>query len=1152
MAFRPLIIVLLATTPGPSGMAATADEPKSSSDPAATAKAEAPIPIFLNAPTDLEAFWKTLARPDFVVLDGELYRKLRQAAEPLGPPASIQPAVVESLGVTGEVAGNWARLGVDFRVMLESDGPAWVPIHLDGLTLSGARDGTVEVATRITEGRGWQVELKGKGEHVVRIDLLAPVRSTVDGRKLDLAVPPVASTRIELVVPQTVLDASIGSNEQVAIGPLEGGLGAKLSARLSPRSRIELAWRERADPSVKLPTLLSAQGEIAIEIERGSIRTRSSWVIGSIRGASDELTLRLDSAEELLDIEVDNRPVQVETRRVGGRSIVSIPFSEPLRPNSTKNLLLNTRRPIASSGIARVSLQGYSFDQAKVQTGVIAVARSGPLFLNPTPGRGLRRIDPRTELPETLRARPDTSLAFEFNDQPFELGLSIEPAPPRLGIESRTTVTVDPRSARLQTRLDCRTSQGRVFEVQVVLPKGLEFDGAEPPEWVESAQAVPIDPRAAASVGVDIPRLLTIVLTHQAREADSFAIILKGWSAIDPSGPVALPLFRPVVDSSAGGRFAVVTERNVAVELATGEEPSVFRVDWGLPPADWAWPARRPGPELGLTWLRCDANPETLPLRVTVRPRSIRHESSLTASVDRRGAEVVDEISGEVAFGALSRLDLAIPREVPARWEVEGVEDSGREPLGQDADGTRRYRLRFARDHADAFRLRIRYRLPFDVSPGATRDERLLLAPIKVLEGTSTGQRLLISAEPGLDVKSEANGWNQIAQGDLPPASEAGPASRVSLTKADEKAGPVGIVVRSGLPTTLPGVVVSKLWLRTVQQLENDQANSAQLWVETRDGSMSVGLPPGSRLVRARVGPTELAGGAIDTLAADQYRLRFPSTTSAGPILVTVDYLVPASAASGGWPPLRLLGGGIVQQTIWEVQILGTRAGVGTPAGWTDENEWFWAGGLWKRRPRKSPLELSNWLTGGNPRQRPAEALMAGEQSGRQSYLFGRVGPPTTLRFPVFSRFALLLLCSGPVLVVGLLALARRPPPRVVAASLLLFSFAAGAFIEPDALVLVLQSSALGVALLLAALAMHWAIERRGHARPTGDRAVVVGPAPVGSSMVQSPAIGNDESTAIRARPTSPSAISTADHIVLVRSPGRPPDELSASDLERR
>jgi hypothetical protein len=1123
--------------------------------PAQAAAAETPIPIFLNAPTDLDAFWKMLSRPDFVILDGDLYRKLRQAAEQTGPPKATPAAVVESIALSGVVSGDWAKLSVDYRVSMASDGPYWVPIQLDGLTISDIRDASGDLPTRLGEGRGWFVELKGSGDHLVRVGLLAPVRSTVEGKKLELAMHPAASTRLDLLVPRTALDASSGANEPIGLTPVPGGDSVRLTARLSPRSRLDLTWRERVDPAVDLPTLLSAQGEISLEIERGSIRSRSSWVVTSIRGATSQLTFRLDSAEELLDIELDGKPVQVETRRERDRSVVTIPLAEPLRSNTTRALLLNTRRPIASTGSALLTLQGYSFDQARVQTGVIAVSRTGPLFVSSTPGRGLRRIDPRTELPERLRARPDTTQAFGFSDQPFELGLSVEPSPPRLRVDSKTTITVDARSARLQASLDCRTSQGRVFEIRVVLPRGLEFEGAEPAEVVESAQVVPLDPGAAASPGVDSPRVLTLTLTPQARESEeseAFTIVLKGWCGLDPSRPVALPLFRPEVDTSEGARIAIVADRNVSVELSpAGEETSAFRVDWGSPPADWPWPARKPGPELGLLRLRSDSNPESLPLKVTVNPRSIRHESTLYASIDRRGAEVVDELAGEVAFGVISRLDVALPAEVPARWEVEGVDLAGRDPLGQDANGARRYRLRFARDYADAFRLRIRYRLPFAEPPEGDREAKLRLAPIRVLEGTSTGRRVSLSADPGLDLKTDATGWNISNLPDASPPSDGGPAVRLTLASAEERPGPVSVVVRSGIRQALPGVVVSRLWIRTVQRPENDLAASARFWVEAHEGPMRVALPTGSLWVRARVGSVALPEGGVEPLAADEYRLRFPSSTPTGPILVAIDYVIPAASTSNGWPTLRLLDGGVVQQSMWEAQVLGSRAGIGVPSGWIDENEWSWSGWIWKRRPWKSPLEVSNWLTGGISRYRLNDPLESGESAGLQSYLFSRVGPPTSMRFAVYSRITLLLLCSGPVLAVGLFVLARRPPPRMMGSLALILAFAAGSLAEPSVLILILQSSLLGFALCLTALAMNWLINRHGHPRAALERDLIVASSSTGSSMVGPPAALSDDSTAIRPRPAVPSEVSTADHVFMIRAPGRHSDEYPTSDPDQ-
>ena len=153
---------------------------------------DTPIPIFLHAPSDLNAFWKQLTKPDFVLLDGELYQQLKQATVPPTNRKDEGMAVTESLVVTGEVEGDWARLIVEIGVVLAGDGPLWTPIHLDGMTLGDVRDDSGDIPTRIGEGRRWEVELTGRGRHALRIILLAPVRSSVVGRKLSLAVPPCA------------------------------------------------------------------------------------------------------------------------------------------------------------------------------------------------------------------------------------------------------------------------------------------------------------------------------------------------------------------------------------------------------------------------------------------------------------------------------------------------------------------------------------------------------------------------------------------------------------------------------------------------------------------------------------------------------------------------------------------------------------------------------------------------------------------------------------------------------------------------------------------------------------------------------------------------------------------------------------------------
>ncbi len=405
-----------------------------------------------------------------------------------------------------------------------------------------------------------------------------------------------------------------------------------------------------------------------------------------------------------------------------------------------------------------------------------------------------------------------------------------------------------------------------------------------------------------------------------------------------------------------------------------------------------------------------------------------------------------------------------------------------------------------------------------------------------------------IGSEAGIDLRAAGPGWAAI---DAAVEPEAGPPIGVALSRSGEGGGPIEVEVRSAEAVALPALIASRLWLRTSQRGDGDLAATAHYWLEVRGRSVTIRLPTGSRWTRARAGGVDLGVADVGRIGPDEYRVQFPAAVvPPGPILFGVEYLTPASAMVGGWPSPDLRDA-VVQQTMWDFQTTGTRAGVGVPRDWTDENEWFWDGILFRRRPARSPAELARWLTGGDSRDRLSNPIESGEPNGRHGYLFSRPGPPGTLRFPVFSRPTLLVVCSGPVLLAGLVILARRPPPRLSVAAGLALAFAIGAAFDPDATILILQSSALGFVLLLAAIGMNWLLDRRGGARLAGDRrpdeTVGVSISVTGQVGI----VGPDESTAIRPRPSPPIA-STADHILVKRPPGRSEEEPYTTDLNLR
>src|SRR5205807_1467012 len=129
---------------------------------------------------------------------------------------------------------------------------------------------------------------------------------------------------------------------------------------------------------------------------------------------------------------------------------LTIRLGDPLRPGASRRLVMKTRRSWAKAAGRRIAFGGLPMTNAREQSGFIGVTQSANLWISPATSQGLRQIGPN-KLPLELRARPSTSLAFEFLDQPFLLHLEVAPSPPLVRAQSRSLFRIDRDDARSET-----------------------------------------------------------------------------------------------------------------------------------------------------------------------------------------------------------------------------------------------------------------------------------------------------------------------------------------------------------------------------------------------------------------------------------------------------------------------------------------------------------------------------------------------------------------------------------------------------------------------------------------------------------------------------------------------------------------------------
>ena len=1093
-------------------------------DTASTPGPLAPIHLYLNGPNDLSTFWKSLTKPDFVILRGEEYGKLiasTKSGNGMNPPPPWA-FTVDSVNVSGTVENDLASLIVEEGISLAVDGPSWVTIRLDGLPLISASENGRDLPVRVEPaGTGWQVELSGRGRHPVRVSLLVPIRSTSDGKRFDFSVPEAATTRLDLSVARKTSEASSGIGEPIESSFDKAGGRSRLRADLPPRGRLTVSWKVAEEAGSPLPALLVAQGEIALDVDPGSLRTRSTWSIRSLRGSTTKLEWRLDPADEILELELDGQVPSTEVEKTAAFTRVTIPLVEPIVLNQERRLIMSTRRTLPTGTASRLTFRGFALANAREQTGAIGVATSGNLWVSGSPGRGIRRIDPRNELPIDLRARPATALAYRFSEQPFELSLRIETSQPLVLAEGRTTVILGGKSAHVETHLDFQTPRGRLYDLTIGLPPGLEIESVGPEAVVDSWQT---GQSPSSFVPGALPaglRLLTLRLGPKVQDGGKYSVRLVGRQIIDPEKKdITVALFHPIGTSQGGGRVAILSDPGCTAELSErSSTASSFHPALLAPPLDWPWPAGQTPSSSPLLWLRHDESAAELPLRLIQHSPSLSTATVLRVHLDGHEANVRQEIECAIHSGTADHLDVNIPESLEGRWEIEGPGISQRVDLGKGLQGERLVRLKLATELSRSVRLKFRYKLPI----GDAKPVELSIPWLRVAGATDASPpRVSIVAAEGIRVSSPGKGWEPSPGVDAP--EEGAVAFQLVTSGGSSEAGPGSIALSvSALDLIpLPRLVASRLLLRTSLGVANESRTSARYWVESHDGSLAVTLPAGAELLRAGVGGETVR--QIERIPGEVgVRIPFPENVET-PLLVELDYMIPGEKSEMAWNPPLLTQGGVVQQCFWEINIPWSRAVVGVPSGWTDENDWYWARYLWKRRPSTDTEALSSWLIGPDQAENyPDERTKLTPGGDSQVYLFGRSGDPRAMGLIVASRAGLMAICSGIVLAVGtLLILVWSPPVRLVTMGIFSIILMAAAILHPTVAFLGIQCGMIGLLLTILLALMERLIQRPrlGPGSGFGESAGRGSAIGVGSTLSHTtPA--SDDSTAIRARPVT-------------------------------
>ncbi len=1070
-----------------------------------------PLPFYVvvGGPKDLSELWRKIADPDFVVVKPPPSAK-GSTSERSGAPSWV----IEAVDARGRVEGDSAAITVDFAIDNRTPAAVWVPFRLDDQRIATVREGARDLPLRMTTKREWEALIEGAGVHHVRVTLRAAVLASLSRNSLSVAIPEAPSTSLDLEFPGDETDFVVGASEDYGQSSLGSGRGKRVQARLSPRSRIEIAWGSGRGAEETSTPLLTAEGDVAIEIDLDQMRVQSSWAVRAARGPARELEFRLADDEEVDLARIVDDPAEPAIERSRGVGALKIRLGEPLRPGSVKRLVLKTHRPLVGKGTRGVVFAGHPLVSARRQTGAIGLSHGPNLWVSANAARGLLSIDPQ-KLPIDLRARPDTTFAFEFLDQPFKLELAVEPSPPLYQASSAVLLIVEPERVLSETRIELEWVRGRLDEVELEVGRDVQIESVGPNDLVAGTTLAGERSARAEAAGT---RRLKIRLTPTARDRKRVILTVAARQRISATGSVSLGL---VSAGRGSARFAIRSARALLVELDSDRLERLSESEFSVGSAASVAISRRAGdPGLKPAFFAAgDGDLVALPLRIVRRPRELSQESRLTAHVGRLGLDVVQRTRLRVRHGLPRVIEIATPPEIGDRWEILDQDVEDKHDLGRSEDGVGRARISFTRPFTDQRSLSFRYRIPFE--PALDSSPRSVTVPrIMIVDALGSPTWISLELDPELRLEGTDLAWTRSSS--EPPESSA-PISAVDFVEASAAASDHAFVfsVRAAAAAPLPGLVVSRLLIRSAVW---NGATNHRAWcqIESHGPSVSFDLPPSARLIDVR-----LDGRAAEQVEQDpanaRYRTRLPLETRGRPVLLEIGYETTRDAPRSTWVAPRLEEGAAVLQSVWEIRLPWYQEIVGAPEGWTDDNEWYWDRIMWKRRPTRSGSDLLAWVEGSQSRLVVGD-LDPGVRGDGDRFVFSMTGLPQALAPVVASRLLLTGLCSGTALVVGFLVVFRGIRFRVVWAVVSGIGLLAATVTRPSVVFLVLQSSFLGLVLVFVGLVIERVLERSRRpvmavGRPRANR-----PAP-DSSLDRGVFVGSDVSTAIRVR-----APSTMDH----------------------
>jgi hypothetical protein len=656
--------------------------------------------------------------------------RVGEARDPVRPAVN---AVITEAVYTGRIAGDVANIEAALTVQVL--GKPWVelPIQFGDAAIGKVTSSDEKILLQATGNGTYALLFPKSGEQKVRLELTAKVRTSPDGRSLEIDCPASGITTIDLAVPAD--DQAIEITPLAVVTPQQGDeKSTRIKANLGATKKITARWRPRLSTAPVMEVLTSVQNTIDMRIADGLVHTHATLIYQVLRGQVDQLRIGVPLDHRILDVSAVGLK-SWKTAKEEKYQVVTV----DLLGGDAKSIAVevHAERPVPEGAF---DLEGV--DEAGVyhgihslgevrENGTLVVGQSADLSLAVEQQSGLVRIE-AGEAPEALR-RPDSQY-YKYYTPKFRLQVAVRAVEPRLLVDQRTQIVFREDEVQLVSQLSYTIERAGVFELRFKLPQGLKVDRVDCEQMKEFQ----------APEGEQL-----LIVSLREKTLGQVALTITAHRALDQADNQSRPL--PLVEPLAAAR------ENGTIYVYAPDSLEVIADEKGVQAAQAARPDANAPPQIGAARLASawayNRRPE-IPVRTERKPTRLTAAVATTISIRQDLTEVVTIVNYLVLFAGTDTFRFAVPESVAADVQIESA-DPAAAPIKQKSradaaeDGWVAWTVVMQRELTGRVPIRVRY----DLKPEQKdKTAQIAVEPLRVLDApgkTDAGPRIAPAAVSG-------------------------------------------------------------------------------------------------------------------------------------------------------------------------------------------------------------------------------------------------------------------------------------------------------------------------------------------------------------------------------------------------------------------